>query len=277
MGASEPIEIVIRPIRGAEPINLREVWAHRGLLYSLVLKELRLRFDAMHLGFLWPVVRPLLIATVVTMFKNATSADTGQTLPYFLFTYAGVVFWFHFADSVQEIAGGLQRDADLLMKVYYPRIISPLVSACSGLVELSIEMVPLMAMMVYFGVYPGWAVILFPLVLLQLVLFSLGCGLILSYLNVHVRDFERVVGLILYVGIFVSPVFHDVRILPAGLAWIGRINPMDGTLTALRASLAGGSAFPWSDWGVACAITAGTLWAGIALFRRLQHRLVEML
>lgn len=270
-------ETIIRPIHGAEALKLREVWQYRDLLYSLVVKDIRVKYDALHLGFLWPLARPLLMAVVVGMFKNATAADMNERLPYLLYVYAGVLFWFYFAETLNEVAGGLQRDAALLMKVYYPRIISPMVAVFSSLFELSVAVVPLVAVMIYYGVLPGPSLILLPLILAQLMALTLGCGLILSYLSLHVRDFQPAVGLVLYVGIFVSPVFHNVDILPAALAPIGKLNPMVGTLKAVRSAIFELPPFPWVEWGASCLASAVILFIGIELFKRLQHKALEML
>jgi lipopolysaccharide transport system permease protein len=270
-------ETIIRPIQGAEAIKIREVWRYRNLLYSLAVKDIRVKYDALHLGFMWPLVRPLLITIIVSLFKNATSAETGEKLPYLLFVYAGVLFWFYFAETLIEVAGGLQRDAALLMKVYYPRIISPLVSLFSSLFELGIALLPLVLIMLIYGVGPGLSLLLLPLVFLQLMLFTLGCGLILSYLSLHVRDFQLAVGLVLYIGIFVSPVFHNVDILPPSLTTLSRLNPMLGTLNAVRCTLFDLPGFPWAQWGISCGVTLLILCIGVALFKRLQHKVVEML
>jgi homopolymeric O-antigen transport system permease protein len=275
--AEDLTEVIIRPIRGAEPIRVREVWSYRSLLFSLVLKDLRLTFDALHLGFMWPLIRPLTMAMVVVLFKNATSAETGEALPYMLFVYSGVVVWFYFAETLNDVASGLQRDSALLMKVYYPRIISPLVSIFSSLFELSIQLFPLIVMMVVYRVGPDWHLLLFPVVLLQLTLFTLGCGLILSYLAMHVRDFERAVSLVLYVGIWVSPVFHSLDILPKTFLPLSSLNPMLGTLGATRSVLFARTPFPWNDWAVSCGATLVVLWVGLTLFKRLQHKIVELL
>lgn len=270
-------EIIIRPIRGPEAISLKEVWRYRNLLWSLVVKDIRVKYDALHLGFMWPLVRPLMIALVVALFKNATSAITGEQFPYLLYVHAGVIFWFFFAETVNEVAGGLQRDAALLMKVYYPRIISPMVSLFSSLFELAIAAIPLVVMMFIYQEHPGMSFWLFPLVLLQLLLFTLGCGLILSYLSMHVRDFSQGVGLILYIGIFVSPVFHNVDILPQSLQQFSQLNPMVGTLNAFRSVLFEKAEFPWQEWGMSCLVTAAILAVGLGLFKRLQHKVVELL
>ena len=236
-----------------------------------------MRFDALHLGFVWPLIRPLTMAMVVVLFKNATAADTGEELPYMVFVYSGIVVWFYFAETLNAVASGLQRDSALLMKVYYPRIISPLVSIFSSLFELGIQLLPLVVMMVVYRVGPDLNLVLFPLVLLQLTLLTLGSGLILSYLAMHVRDFERVIGLVLYVGMWVSPVFHNLDILSTTSLPLSTLNPMVGTLGAMRSGAFARTAFPWADWGVSCGATLVVLWVGLALFKRLQHKIVELL
>ena len=268
--------IVIRPVSSGQTVDLGELYRYRGLLRRLVWKEVRVKFDSMYLGFLWPTARPLLMVVIFVLFKNVSKATTGETVPFPLFVYSGIIAWFYFAETLGDVAFAFQRDAGLISKVYYPRMVSPLVSILANLYDLAIAAVPLAAMMIYYRVTPGVSVLLLPLVLVQMLILTLGAGLIFATLALRVRDFERVLGLVVYVGLFLSPVYISLdRFTETKRSWT-LVNPMAGTLSAWRATLFG-QAFPWTWWLQSCVITGILLVLGWNMFRRIQAKILELL
>ncbi len=268
--------LVIRPVSGAQAVDFGELYRYRGLLRRLVWKEVRVKFDSMHLGLLWPTARPLLMVCIFVLFKNVSQARTGETVPFPLFVYSGIIAWFYFAETLGDVAFAFQRDAGLIAKVYYPRLISPLVSIVSNLYDLAIAAVPLVVMMIYYRIAPGVSVLLLPLVLAQMLILTLGAGLIFATLALRVRDFERFLGLVVYVGLFLSPVYISLDRFTEGKRFWALINPMAGTLSAWRAALFG-QAFPWTWWLQSCVITGILLALGWMMFRRVQAKILELL
>ena len=174
------------------------------------------------------------------------------------------------------MAFAFQRDAGLISKVYYPRMVSPLVSILANLYDLAIATVPLMAMMIYYRIAPGASVLMLPLVFVQMLILTLGVGLIFATLALRVRDFERVLGLVIYVGLFLSPVYISLERFTDGKRVWALVNPMAGTLAAWRAALFG-LAFPWTWWLQSCVITGILLVLGWTMFSRIQAKILELL
>src|ERR1043166_7337250 len=140
-------EIVIRPARELLRIDLREYYRYRHLLASLIWRDIRLQFDQMYLGFVWASIRPLLYVFVFVAFRNLSEANTHVSIPYPLYVYSGLILWYYFVEASMDTAACLKRDAYLLTKVYYPRLITPVVSVVSNLVGFGMACAPLAIMM----------------------------------------------------------------------------------------------------------------------------------
>lgn len=272
-------ETIIRPIAGGEHVDPRKVWEFRHLLWSLVCRDVRVKFDALHLGLLWSTARPLMMVLVVTIFRGAHEGERLGGLPYPMFLYVGLIFWFYFSDSLIESASAVQRDAAMVSKVFFPRIISPLVSVLANLADVGIGLVPIIGFAWYYRIVPGWNLLALPLIVVVFVVLALGGGLIFSRLILSMRDFERVLQLIVYIGLFASPVFHAMEAIPERFMPLVHINPTTGALLAVRGCFVSDPAvpFPWQPLAVS-AFTAGILLIlGVSAFRRMQERLIERL
>jgi lipopolysaccharide transport system permease protein len=275
---SAPTEIIIRPVAGFEHVDPRKVWEYRHLVRSLVWRDVRMKFDAMHLGFLWSTARPLLIVLVISQIRGLGTASHAMGLPFPLFLYLGLTCWFFFIEGLTESSSAVQRDAGVISKVFFPRIISPLVAVTANLVDLLVSLVPVVGFMWYYDLRPGWTLALLPLVVLALAVMALGAGLIFSRLIVVVRDFERVLQLVAYVGFFASPIFHSMEDIPPDLRGLAQLNPASGVLLAARGCfIADGSLFPWTPFLVSCGTGVMLLVIGVILFRNMQDRLLERL
>lgn len=271
-------EIIIRPIGGSEHIDPRNLWNFRQLYASMVWRDVRVKYDAMHLGFFWATARPLLMVVVIMIFRGGHTGEVAAGLPFPLFLYLGLVFWFYLADSVSEAAGAIQRDAGLVSKVFYPRLISPLVAVTANLVDLLAGLVPVVGFMLYFRIAPDWMLLWLPVVTLVIALLAFGGGLVFSLLILHFRDFERILGLLLYLGLFASPVFHMMEGLPEVYRPYALLNPASGVLMAVRACFAGDSGgFPYHAFGISIGAALLLLGLGIWAFKKMQERLLEML
>lgn len=275
-GDDRPVTL-IEPPRGLDLSRLRELPKHRGLLAAMVRRQIRLDFSRMHLGFAWAMARPLVMLGVFGLFRHLSEARTGVTIPYPLYLYAGLIYWFSFTETVTGAAGSLRRDAGLIRKVYYPRLLTPLVPVIANLLSLAVASLPLVAMMAWWRIGPGWAILLLPLVVVQTTALALGLGLIFAALTLSSRDWERFLALALYVGLFVSPVIFGPDMIPGEALVALYANPMAGTLLAFRAAVFDALAFPWAAWSWALVCSIGTLAAGVAVFQRVERDLVDRL
>lgn len=259
------------------PVDAIELWRYRGVLWRKVGQRIRLQYDDMWLGFFWAVARPLIMMVVFWAFRGLSEARTGVTIPYPLYVYSGLVFWFFFMTSTRSVAASLSRDASLIQKVYYPRIISPisyLLAECYGLLLAAF---PLLVMMWAWDEWPGWRLLLFPVVMGQFLLLDLGLGLIFSALSTLSRDWERFLQFALYTGLWVSPVIYSLDMIPIEYQRLYLANPMAGSLLGLRSTLFDQFAFPWFAWLYAVACTLGLLLVGLRAFGWCQRTVADRL
>jgi len=268
---------LIEPPQGLDLARLRELPKHRALLAALVRRQIRLDFSRMHLGVAWAMARPLVMLGVFGLFRHLSEARIGVTIPYPLYLYAGLIYWFSFTETVTGVAGSIRRDAGLIRKVYYPRLLTPLVPVIANLLSLTVASLPLVAMMAWWRIGPGWSILLLPLVLLQTSALALGLGLVFAALTLASRDWERFLALALYVGLFVSPVIFGPEMIPEEALIALYANPMAGTLLAFRAAIFDVLAFPWAAWSWSLACSIGILAAGVATFQRIERGLADRL
>lgn len=270
-------EVVIRPPGTFAAIDLRELWRYRGTLYRKVRQRIRVSYDDMLLGFFWAVARPVIMVLVFTFFRNIADANVGVTIAYPLYLYSGLVTYYFFSEAASRIAGSLRTDSATLKKVYYPRLISPLTFLFSNLYDLCLAIVPLAIMMIIWSEAPGANLLLLPLVIGQLLVLTLGIGLVFSALSLSSRDWDRFLKFALYVGLWASPVIYATGRLPESLLGVYRLNPMVGTLDAVRAVCFGHYPFPTATWLYASAVSVVLLVVGLLLFQRCERTLVDRL
>ena len=268
-------EIVIRPPKGLTIADFTELVAYRGLILSMIRRQLRTEYESTRLGVLWALARPLLMTLVFTGLKQVSGAQMGVGIAYPLYLYSGLIFWFWFADSVMSSAVSLQSDAGLIRKVYFPRLISPIVPIAASACSLLVATLPIIPVALFLGYPPGPALLLLPLVVAEAAVLALGAGLIFAALTLASRDWERFLGLLFYVGLFVSPVLHAPEIVPQAMRGLVFLNPMAGPLIAFRATLFGDVSFPWLPFLYSFAVAIAVLLAALFVFRRVERVLID--
>jgi len=268
-------EIVIRPPGAFARVSYRELCHFRGMLWRKTQQKIRLQYDDMWLGFFWAVARPLIMVFVFWAFRGLSQARTGVTIPYPLYVYSGLTVWFYFTEVSTGVAKSLFRDAGLIQKVYFPRLISPLSHLFAETYNLALSSLPLLVMMAIYGEYPGWCLILLPLVLAQIMLLGLGLGMMFSSMALSSRDWERVLKFGLYIGLWLSPVIYSVDMIPKKHELLYLLNPMGGSLLAIRAALFGHFEFPWASWLYAVGFSIVLLAVGLLMFQRSERNLAD--
>lgn len=271
----EQATTVIRPTADSLVADLVRLYRHRSVFYNLLQRDLRRELVEQRLGFLWVFARPLLMTVVFVLFRYGTQANVAVDIPYPLFLFAGLVFWFTWADAVASVAAADRMNASLLSKVYFPRLYSPLSLALSRTAKLLIGIVPIALLLLYYGIRPGWHLALLPLVLGQAMLLAFAVGTLFAVLAIGKPEWDNVLSLILYVGLFVSPVIYAARVVPGHVYSVYGLNPMIGTLGAFRGALIGDLPFPWSEWAYACAFTLAAALAATVLFKRAETRILD--
>ena len=268
---------VIRPPDRSGALDLQELLAYRDVVLGRVGNNLKVQYGEAHLGYAWVVAQPLLVVAVFAWLRGASAARTNVTMPYTLWVLSGLLLWYYFVDATTAVAGSARRDASLLKKVYFPRLLSPAVPLLEHLFALGVGFLPLALMMSWYGVRPGWRLALLPLVMLQVMGLVLGLGCLWASWTLGGADVEKVLRHAFYLGLFVSPVLYA----PGGSwlrdsAWLFA-NPMSGSLIAFRACLFRDVPFPAVPWAWSCAFTLAVLWIGVRAFRRAEADFLDTL
>jgi lipopolysaccharide transport system permease protein len=266
---------VIRPPKGWIPINLRELWAYRELLYFLTWRDIKIRYKQTVLGFAWAVLQPLFMMVVFSLFFGTLAKLPSEGIPYPLFSYAALLPWTLFASGMTRSSASLVTDANLIQKVYFPRLIMPLASVLAPLVDFLAAFVILIGMMFYFGYTPGVTMLwLLPFILLELV-FTLGVGLWLSAINVQYRDVGYTVPFLVQLGLFVSPVVYPTTMLPERFQVVYGLNPMAGVIEGFRWALLGTEP-PGYLIAASTGIAVLILVTGVFYFRRRERAFADV-
>ena len=239
--ASEPVlpTLVIRPPRKWVPVDLKELWAYRELIITFTLRDIKLRYKQTGLGIAWAVLQPIITMAIFTVIFGGFAKIPSDGVPYPLFVLSALLPWTLFAEGLTRSTASMVSNANIMTKVYFPRLIMPLSSIISPLVDFAVSFIILIAMMVYFGFMPTINIVFLPLFLLLALATSLGVGLWLSALNVKYRDFQYTVPFLIQIGMYASPVVYASSLIPTALrTWYG-LNPMTGVIEGFRWALLG--------------------------------------
>lgn len=275
MSKEQDTLIKIRPASGSWSISLGELARYRPLIRSMAAQQVRLKYADLALGFFWAVARPLLMVAVFVLLRNMSQAMFGIEIPYAIYVYSGLILWFYFVEAATSSSSAMRVNAGLSKKIYYPHLINPMVPVLSGLADLAVGFLPLVILMVYYEVIPGPQILFLPVVLGQCMLLAFAVGLLFSALRLNSRDWERFLGLILYVGLFASPVLYSESIIPEHSRVLYHANPMSGTLLAFRASLFEVAPFPLRPFLYSCAFSVVLLVVGVYSFSRGERYLLD--
>jgi len=262
------VRTIIRPYDEKSESRLGEVYKYRGMIGGMIWRNLRQQFDELALGFFWATARPLAMALVFSFIKQKTGANMQVALPYMLYFYSGIILWFAFVEASRGAAVSMVKESGLLKKVYFPRTLPPLVATIMSLYNLAISTVPLVGFMIWYGVAPDFKIILLLPVLFVFLLLAYGVGLAFAALGSLSKDFEKLFSIILYVGLFVSPVIYSPEIISGRAQLIFNLNPMSGVLLGFRACLFGGYPFPWLQFGYSAGAAVVLYYVGIRMFRK---------
>jgi len=229
-------------------MGLRELVEYHELLYFLVWRDIKVRYKQSVLGAAWAIIQPFTTMVVFTIFFNRLAGVGSGEIPYPLFSYAGLLPWIFFAQGLSQSSNSLVGSANLIRKVYFPRVVVPMSSILSGLVDFALAFVVLVAMMGFYGVRPAASIVALPLFVLLALVAALGVGLWLAALNVEYRDIRYVVPFIIQLWLFVTPVIYPsasvvAKLEESGLpGWLYGLNPMAGVVEGFRWGLFGGTA-----------------------------------
>jgi homopolymeric O-antigen transport system permease protein len=266
----------IQPSKGWTSLGLRELWAYRELLYFLTWRDIKVRYKQTALGAAWAVIQPFCTMILFSLFFGRLARIPSDGIPYPIFSYAALVPWTFFANGLGQSTNSLVGSANLLKKVYFPRLAIPLATVLSEAVDFAIAFAVLLGMMVYFGITPTGNVVFLPLFLLLAVATSLGAGLWLSALNVEYRDVRYVVPFITQFWMFATPIAYPSSLLNDRWRAFYAINPMVGVVEGFRWALLGTQTAPGPMIAVSSLVAVGLLAGGALYFRRMEKQFADV-
>ncbi len=271
-----PPAVRIAPRRGWLDLQLGELWSFRELLYFFVWRDVKIRYKQTAVGVAWAVLQPFLTMVVFSLFFGALAKIPSNGLPYPVFYYCALLPWVYFAGALQQSTNTVVEQQRVITKVYFPRILLPISAVCSGLVDFTIGFLLFVAMMFYYGISPGAAIlVLLPLLLLA-VLTALACGLWLSALNAMYRDVRYVVPFLVQFWMFASPVAYPASLVPERWRWLYGLNPMAGVIEGFRWALTGQGQPPNVMLAASTAVVLLLLFGGVIFFQRAEGTLADV-
>jgi lipopolysaccharide transport system permease protein len=258
------------------PLRLGELWEYRELLYFLVWRDIKVRYKQTALGAIWAIIQPFTTMVVFSLFFGKLAKIPSDNIPYPIFCFAALVPWTFFANGLTQSSESLIGNANLIRKVYFPRLTIPVAAVLSGIVDFGLAFIVLLGMMLYYGIVPTANVVWLPLFLLLALVCSLGIGLWLSALNLKYRDVRYVVPFLTQIWLFVTPIAYPSALLPARWQLVYGLNPMAGVVRGFRWALLGTATAPGPIIIVSSLASLLILTGGVFYFRRMERTFADL-
>jgi lipopolysaccharide transport system permease protein len=267
--------VVIEASKAWVPLNLLNLWAYRELVYFLMWRDVKVRYKQTILGAAWAVMQPLITTLIFTVLFGRWAGIPSDNVPYPMFVYSGLLAWTFFSNAVMSAGNSLIGNANLITKVYFPRMIIPAAAVGSGLVDLAIAFSIQIALMVYYKVHLSWNIVLLPLIILMMTLLALGVGMWTAALNVKYRDVRYALPFVIQIWMFLTPIIYSASMIPEQWRWTLRLNPLASIIEAYRACLVG-QPIRWIALAAAAAASVVIVILASYMFRRMEKSFAEL-
>lgn len=269
-------ELLITPTNRWIPLHLSELWEYRELLYFLVWRDIKVRYKQTALGAAWAIIQPLFSMLIFSLFFGRLAKMPSDGIPYPLFSLAALVPWTFFANGLNQSSNSLVASANLLKKVYFPRLVIPIATVLAGVVDFALSFVVLLGLMAFYGITPTINLLWMPLFLLLALVTSLAVGLWMSALNVKYRDVRYIVPFVIQVWMFSTPIVYPSSLLPASWRTIYGLNPMVGVVEGFRWALLGTNTVPGFMIAVSATAALLLLIGGAFYFRHMEKSFADI-
>jgi lipopolysaccharide transport system permease protein len=268
--------IVIRPSIGWRSLGLKDVWQYRELLYFLAWRDIKVRYKQTVLGAAWAIIQPFFTMVVFSLFFGKLAKIPSDGIPYPLFAFAALVPWTMFANGLSHSADSLVASSNLIKKVYFPRLVIPISSVLTGLVDFLLAFAVLLGMMLYYGSVPTLNVIWLPFFVILALVTSLGTGFWLSAMNVQFRDVRYTIPFLIQFWLFATPIAYPSSLLDEPWRTIYGLNPMVGVVEGFRWALLGTQTAPGATILVSAIVAVTLLVTGAFFFRRMEKTFADV-
>ncbi len=275
--AEEPV-LVLEPSR-ADKHYWMDLWRYRELFFILAWRDISVRYKQTVVGMAWAVLRPILTLVVFTVvFGRVAGLPADGGAPYALMVFAALLPWSLFSTALSDASSSLVSNANLISKVYFPRMIVPAATIVTALADFLFGFAILVALMLHYRFVPGWTLLLLPGFTLLALLASLGPGLWITALNVKYRDFRHVIPFVVQFGLYVSPVGFSSSVVPERWRLLYSLNPMVGVIDGFRWCILGGASPLYvPGFALSLAVVAFFLWLGVSRFRKMEKSFADLI
>lgn len=271
------METVIRPKKTFSLADLRELWNYRGLLFFFTWRDFKVRYKQTVVGAGWAIFQPFIAMVVFSVFFGGLANIPSDGVPYPIFVYIGLLFWQFFSSALTDASMSMVSNQSIVTKVYFPRLILPISTILTKLVDFFFASLILVGLMLYYGFVPNLTgLLILPLLLLISVLAAIGGGLFLAAVNVKYRDVRYVLPYFIQMMLFVTPVIYPAS-LAGKYSWILAINPMTGVIKAARGALLGTEPINWLLLGISLASVAVLTVIGLYVFKKTERHFADII
>ncbi len=270
-------ETIIQPPQSLLTLNLGDVWRYRDLFSLLVWRDIATRYRQSIVGVGWAVIKPVLSMLIFTFIFGTVAGIKSDGSPYALFSFTALLPWMYFSNSLSAATNSIVGSGNMLQKVYFPRLILPLVGVVTGLMELLIQLVVLIGLMAWYQFVPGWQIVLAPLFIVMATLTALAVGLWLTALNVKYRDIGQAVPFLTQAWMWLSPIVYTSAAVPEKYRLIYGLNPMVGVIEGFRWSFLGTTTPDWRMMGVSFSVVIVLLITGLLFFRKTEDTFADII
>lgn len=268
---------VIQPPRGLGSLDVAALWEYRELLYFLVWRDVKVRYKQTFIGASWAIFQPAMTMAIFTVVFGNFAKIPSDGLPYAVFAYTALLPWTYFSTALSRSGTGLVSNANLITKVYFPRLIVPLASVIAPAVDFLFAFLLLLGLMAWFGIVPTWGIVVLPLFFLLAMITALAIGLWLAPLNARYRDVGHTIPFLTQFWMFASPVVYPVSMIPESWRLLYSLNPMVGVIEGFRWALLGKGDTDFSPMLVSVAVVFVLLVGGVVFFKRMERTLADVI
>ena len=267
----------IRPRSGWQALDVKEIWEFRDLLTTLGLRDIKLRYRQTALGAVWVILQPLLAAGIFSVVFGRIAKLPSDGVPYFVFSYAGLLGWNAFNSTLSKVSGSMVGNAGLISKIYFPRLILPLSTVFSTLIDFGVALGMMAGLLIAYGITPGIGLLLLPVWLLLILMLAMGIGLFTSALMVSYRDVGFILPVLMQFLLYASPIAYALSAVPKNLRTVYFLNPLSGLLEAFRWSLLGRGQMEAGTLVYSAAVSLGVFLLGAFSFKKMERKFADVI
>ena len=278
--AEIPLEkpsVIIKPTKGLFQLDLENIWKYRELLYFLVWKDVLIRYKQTVIGVCWAVLQPLITMIIFTVIFGRLVHIPSDGVPYPVFAFAALLPWNYFSQALSRSGTSLVGNSNLITKIYFPRLLIPLSSSISPVIDLFFSFLILLVLMPMYGIVPTWGLLLLPVFVLLSLMTALAVGLWLTTLNVKYRDVGHVIPFLIQIWMYASPVVYPLSVVPETWRPLYSLNPMVGVIEGFRWAITGSSRPDIMAIVISFAVVSLLLAGGLIYFKKMEQTFADII